>query len=117
MRVNEDDIIINQDGKKVCNGCCDHTEFKPFINNKGQKVCLLCCEHNITDEDHNAGNKYCLECFVVLPQSYCYLTPKLMVMVKRDKERERKQKELMIQWDKGKRTLPVLMAKVRSLGN
>ena len=109
-------LIEINDGKKVCKGCCDHTSLKPFINNKGQKVCLLCCEHNITDEDHDGGNKYCLDCFVILPQSYCYLPPKLIAMVKRDKERDRKQKELMIQWDKGKRTLPVLRAKARSLG-
>ena len=93
MRVNEDDIIINQDGKKVCKGCCDQTEFKPFINTKGQEVCLLCCEHNITETDENGGNKYCLECFEALPQTYCYLSPNLRAMIEREKERERKRNE------------------------
>ena len=89
-----EDIIINQDGKKVCKGCCDHSSvFKPFINNKGQEVCLLCCEHNITETDEYGGNMHCLECFEALPQSYCYLSPKLRAMMKREKERERKRDE------------------------
>ena len=78
----------------MCKRCCDHSSgFKPFINKAHIEVCLICCDHNITEKDNYEGNEYCLECFEVLPQSYCYLSPMLLDMHKREKERERKRSE------------------------